>query len=178
MKTAVLLLLSLSGLALAQDSAKQDITPTTPDDKQSDVQFRRLQSVTWDLQSHKLVWVVEKGVPQNGEFVPSSQERYEITPSDAMMAFGGEQRGFTEQEAAWLQHLLNVLTIYCAESVVWWNSGEGGPANAPAPSPEPPAKPHEKPNVNAPPDDLIHKVSAPQAKPAPIRRELAKTASK
>ena len=118
--------------------------------------------MTWDLHSHKLVWVVEKGTPQDGEFVPTSQERYEISPGEAMMAVGGEQRGFTEQEAAWLQRLLNVLTIYCAESVVWWNSGEAAPANPPTPSAEPPATPEDKPAEA--PDTVVHKVSLPLSK--------------
>ena len=139
MKTALVLFVSFAAMAAAQDADR--LAPDSPQ-----IELRRVKSVTWDLQDHKLVWTVQKGVPQNGEFVPSSEEQYEISPSDGMMAVQGEQRGFTSQEAAWLQHLLDVLTLYCAESVVWWQGGQGVPQdpNAPATkpsSPDPETKP-------------------------------------
>jgi hypothetical protein len=128
MKIALAFLLAFAGMAAAQE---EDSVPA-----------KRVESVTWDLQAHKLVWVVKNGVQRNGEFVPSSEERYEITPERGMMAFDGHERGFTDQEALWLQHLLDVLTIYCAESVIWWAQGDDTPAvnpDAPATKPEPPA---------------------------------------
>jgi hypothetical protein len=107
---------------------------------------KRIASVTWNAEAGKLEWVVQSGVMRgDGHFVPSSEEtHYEITPEQAMMAFQGQQRGFTDQEAVWLQGLLHVLTVYCAESTVWWDQGlavpqeQGKPAAAP-PAAEPPA---------------------------------------
>ena len=90
-------------------------------------QVKRLSSLTWDLNTHKLVWVVENGSEVGGQFVPSSKESYEISPDEASMAFAAEKRGFSETEAGNLQHLLDVLSLYCAESVAWWNAGEGVP---------------------------------------------------
>ncbi len=88
---------------------------------------KHLDSVTWDLNTHKLVWVVKTGTQVNGEFVPTSSARYEVSPDNASMQFADETRGFTEEEAASLHHLLDVLTLYCAESTVWWDQGQGAP---------------------------------------------------
>lgn len=120
MKTALVLLLSVTAFGWAQDQPSQ--------------QTKRLQSVTWDLNSHKLVWVVETGTKVNGEFVPSSTDKYEVSPDDAVMAFADQKRGFGEDEAANLHHLLDVLSLYCAESVVWWDEGQGTPVSNEAPA--------------------------------------------
>jgi hypothetical protein len=86
-----------------------------------------MESVTWDIQTHKLVWVVQKGSMVDGQFVPTSEQKYEIAPDDAIMAYSNEKRGFTKEEAEGLNHLLNVLSVYCAESVIWWDQGQGTP---------------------------------------------------
>jgi hypothetical protein len=122
MKTVLALILSFAGIAVAQDHAVKTIAPDTTEP----VQAKRVKSVTWDLQSQKLVWIVENGTAQNGKFTPSSEERYEISPSDQKMTFNGEQRGFSDDEGVWLNHLLTILTMYCAESVVWWVNGDEG----------------------------------------------------
>jgi hypothetical protein len=59
------------------------------------------------------------------EFVASSSDRYEIAPDEAVMQFSTEKRGFTEQEAVNLHRMLDTLSLYCAESVVWWDEGQG-----------------------------------------------------
>lgn len=124
MRTALVLLLSLGATAFAQDLKKENKT-IPQEQKQPDK--RRLESVTWDLNAHKLVWVVQKGSEVDGKFVAASSERYEIAPDKAVMAFAEEKRGFTEDEAESLQHLLDVLSLYCAESTVWWDQGQGVP---------------------------------------------------
>ncbi len=147
MKTALALLLSLSAVTFAQE-LKKNQTPDPQGQNQTDSDKRRLQSVTWDLKTHKLVWVVEKGSEVDGKFVPGAAERYEITPEQAVMAFEEEKRGFTEEEATSLQHLLDVLSLYCAESTVWWDQGEGVPLDkngvptGPAKKKEADPKPH------------------------------------
>ena len=157
MKTVFALFLSFAALAVAQDAVAPDSEA---------IKAKRVVSVTWDLQTHKLVWVVQNGVQQNGEFVPSSEERYEVSPQEGAMAFEGEQRGFTVQEAAWLQQLLNVLTVYCAESVVWWNAGQGDPLEGESPAAAPPSEnPHAKPIEH--PDTVPHRVLEQQPKKAP-----------
>ena len=157
MKTVLALFLSFAALAVAQDAVAPDSEA---------IKAKRVASVTWDLQTHKLVWVVQNGVQQNGEFVPSSEERYEVSPQEGAMAFEGEQRGFTVQEAAWLQQLLNVLTVYCAESVVWWDAGQGEPLDEGRPAAAPPsASPHAKPVEHL--DTAPHRVMEPQPKKSP-----------
>ena len=120
MKKSPLFLLLIAGLAVAQDKAP-DKAPDT---------VKRLDSVTWDLNTHKLTWVVQTGTQANGEFTPTSSLRYEVSPDEASMASKDEKRGFTEEEAASLHHLLDVLSLYCAESTVWWEQGQGSPTES------------------------------------------------
>ena len=129
MKTAVVMLLSMAGLSCAQD--KKADNNNRPDTKQSEGagDKKRLQSVTWDLNSHKLVWVIQHGVEQNGQFVAKGSDRYEISPDEAVMKFANEQRGFTREEATSLHKLLDTLSLYCAESVIWWDQGQGEPVD-------------------------------------------------
>jgi hypothetical protein len=154
MKTALFVLLSLAGAACAQE--RQTALP-----EKDSSEARRLGSVTWDLKNHKLAWTIEKGATVNGEFVPSTSERYEISPDDAVMAFSDQKRGFAEAEATSLQRLLDVLSLYCAESVVWWDQGQGVPVDAPKSRGKDakPARPGDKPTrVDQP---------QPQRKPRP-----------
>jgi len=138
MKTALVLLLSCAALTWAQDKPAPD-KPTES--------TKRLQSVTWDLNTHKLVWVVQTGQQVNGEFVPADSAKYEVSPDEAAMMFADEKRGLTAEEAASLHHLLDVLSLYCAESTVWWEQGQGAPMEkktrtaAPDSKPAPEGKP-------------------------------------
>jgi hypothetical protein len=109
MKTALILLLSCASLIRAQDQKPQ--------------QVKRLESMTWDLSSHKLVWVVSTGNMVDGKFVSTSEAKYEVSPDEASMAFQQEKRPVDNEEAKNLHDLLNVLSLYCVESVVWWDQG-------------------------------------------------------
>jgi len=104
------LLLCFAALSCAQDRREK----------------KRIESVTWDLKDHKLIWVVQRGTEgPGGQFNVKSSDRYEISPDEAVMFFANEKRGFTSEEAASLHKLLDTLSVYCAESVVWWDRGEG-----------------------------------------------------
>jgi hypothetical protein len=142
MKNAAVLLLSLA-FASAQDS-----TPET---------VKHLKSVTWDLNTHKLVWVVETGTKTNGDFVASGTARYEVSPDEARMKFADETRGFTAEEAASLHHLLDVLSVYCAESTVWWDQGKGVPIDN-----------QNQTTPASPPDGKPVRVDQPQPKKKPF----------
>src|SRR3954468_51917 len=131
MKTA-LVLFSLVAASFAQDFKANAVKE--PDIRTSTGEVKRLGSVTWDLDSHKLVWVVQKGAMVNGEFVPASEQKYEISPDKAAMMVAEEERGFDGDEAVSLHHLLDVLSLYCAESVVWWDEGQGTPATTKQPT--------------------------------------------
>jgi hypothetical protein len=69
-----------------------------------------------------------------GEFVAASEQKYEISPDRAVMMAQEEERGFDGDEAVSLHHLLDVLSLYCAESVVWWDEGQGTPATSKQPT--------------------------------------------
>src|SRR4051794_13103581 len=109
LKTAAILLFAIGVVCVGQSQAPE---------------MKRLESVTWDLKEHKLMWVVQKGTMTNGHFGGSSVDRYEISPNEAVMAFADQRRGFSPQEAAGVQKLLDTLSLYCAESVIWWDHGE------------------------------------------------------
>lgn len=125
MKTAIGWLLCTAALLPAQGNAPGAV--------------KRLDSVTWDLKTHKLVWVVQTGAEKGGSFVPAASAKYEISPSEAVMASGEEKRGFTQEEAVSLNDLLNVLSLYCAESTVWWDQGQGKPVDQKTTAPGAPA---------------------------------------
>ena len=115
MRTGVILLLMIGAVCTAQrQKAEESASPA-----------KQLESVTWDLTSHKLAWVVKNGTLSSGRFAAESTDHYEISPREGVMAFGGERRGFSPQEAAAVQKLLDTLSLYCAESVIWWDQGEG-----------------------------------------------------
>jgi hypothetical protein len=85
---------------------------------------------------------VEKGTVVDGEFVPMVKVKYEVAPDEAFMAFAGEKRAVGQDEAANLHELLDVLSLYCVESVVWWDHGDAATPVAPSNSPAvPSAKP-------------------------------------
>lgn len=129
MKTAVVLMLSMAAISCAQDR-KAESKPGDQGQADREVarnpgEKKRLESVTWDLKSHTLVWVIQTGEEKNGQFLANRSDRYEIRPDKATMSFANELRGFTQEEAASLHKLLDTLSLYCAESVIWWDQGEG-----------------------------------------------------
>jgi hypothetical protein len=133
MKTAVTLLLFCSVVG-AQDSKTDTI--------------KRLESVTWDLSTHKLVWLVGKGTVVDGEFVTSSQVKYEVSPDEFFMTVAGEKRAVREDEAVALHQLLDTLSLYCVGNVVRWDKGDKNEPDSPVTQspgvvtkPEKPAQP-------------------------------------
>jgi hypothetical protein len=159
MKSAIIALLSFAAVSCAQDSKSAPQAKQGQDSKQGEASrnaqppkepearngaTKKLASVTWNLNTHKLIWTIATGKTVNGSFVPSSEDRYEISPDDAVMAFSNEKRGFTPEEASSLHRLLDVLSLYCAESVVWWDEGQGVPIDPSGKQPEK-AKPGGKP---------------------------------
>jgi len=149
-------------LAAADDQTGRPQSNEADRLQSTDTPAKRISSVTWNADTGKLAWVVQSGIERNGDFIPQpGEERYEITPEQAIMAFQGQQRGFTGQEAAWLQSLLRVLTVYCAESTVWWDQAKGAPPDHGKPAAEPPAE--QSPN----PDTAPHKVTNPPQRKVP-----------
>jgi hypothetical protein len=74
------------------------------------------------------------------------------------MAAQDEKRAFSEGEAASLRRLLDVLSMYCAESVVWWEEGKGIPVKQdakPAAPPQPEKKPETEPKPQLFPGMLV-----------------------
>jgi hypothetical protein len=85
------------------------------------------------------------------------------------MQFEAERRGFTEQEAASLHKLLDTLSLYCAESVVWWDQGQGRKLRE-GETGKPPSK-EQTPNRQR-----VDEREAPRKPVAPPRAELVAAA--
>ena len=130
-KTARHLLGCLTLCASLAFCADPQQAPETP--RPAPKVVKKLRSFTYDMKSHKLLWVVQTGSVVDGKFVSSSEQEYEVAPDEAVMTVSAERRGFSNAEAASLQNLLDVLTMYCAESVVWWDQGEGRPLDGKTP---------------------------------------------
>lgn len=160
MKTALVLLLSCASLSLAQTTEAQ-----TPEANPKPVVVKRLASVTWDLDTHKLVWVVQKGAEVNGEFVASSSDKYEVSPEEAFMASKDEKRGLGAEEAGSVVDLVNLLSLYCAQSTDWWEDGSAAQETA-APSQDSKAPDTRK---AAPSSEEPTRVGEPAQKPSPAR---------
>jgi hypothetical protein len=110
---------------------------------------------------------VQKGAMVDGKFVAASEQKYEIAPDDAVMAVAEEARAFDGDEATSLHHLLDVLSLYCAESVVWWDEGQGTPVKAPAAKPDKPVKvgqpeSERKPKYKVPVDHMVARANEPR----------------
>jgi hypothetical protein len=143
MKLALVMLFSIGGFVFGADPK-----PKTTETPAGEV--RRLDSVTWDLKTHTLSWVVQHGKVEDGEFVPTTSHRYQITPDDASMADATDHRQVDADEAKLLHELLDTLSIYCARSVVWWEHPDATTepdSSSPSPSlkPDHPNKPNEDP---------------------------------
>jgi hypothetical protein len=147
------LLLSCAALCVAQESKTENA--------------KRLVSVTWDLATHKLIWMVDQGTLVDGEFVASSGVKYEVSPDDAFMAFGGEKRSFGQEEAANLHLLLDLLSRYCVDSVVWWDRGPDPTAPAPGPVTKPEHQEQPKPLIT--PSGKPVKVAQPKPQPPSVK---------
>jgi hypothetical protein len=166
MKTALVLSLTLTAALFAADPKPN---PVKAPEKLPPEEVKRLGALTWNPDAHKLVWVVQKGTMVNGEFVPSGEQKYEISPDNAVMSVAQEQRGFDNDEAVTLHHLLDVLSLYCAESVVWWEEGQGTPVT-PGAHPPNPGTPGDKPRTDPkaePKTDRPVRVGQPAPAPKP-----------
>jgi hypothetical protein len=156
MKLASVMLLSLAALTYAADQSNQPLKSATNPSAGTNTQVvKKMGSVTWDVNTHKLLWTVQTGTLVNGEFVPASEERYEISPEEATMGTADEKRGLDGDEADGLHQLLDILSLYCAESVMWWDKGLGtpvqsDPAKPDVSAPQKPVKIQEQPSAPAP----------------------------
>ncbi len=173
MKTTLIVLFSCATLSFAQDmktGPKTQLLPESPsataaDPASGSQEYKRLASVTWDLDTHKLVWVVQKGVEVNGAFVAKTSDRYEVSPSEASMALKDLKRNIDGDEANSLHDLLSILTMYCVQSTVWWENGGEDAADPAA------AKPGKK-TV----DERIAPSADPNAKPTRVDQPEKKPA--
>jgi hypothetical protein len=156
MKYALILILSCAGLSLAQN----------PKPTPEPAVVKKLASVTWDLNTHKLVWVVQKGAVVNGTFVPSESKRYEVSPEEAYMASKEEKRDLGDEEASSLTDLVNLLSLYCAESTDWWEHGAATDETATPPSND---RNSAEPNNSEPGEKPTH-VVVPEEKSTPAPR--------
>ncbi len=92
-----------------------------------DDQPRRLESVTWNSVKHELTWVISRGDKRGASYKALASDSYLINMDDATMAFSGEKRRFSKEEAANVHVLMDVIAKYAIDSTVWWDDGQGEP---------------------------------------------------
>ncbi len=93
---------------------------------QPDTGTRRLESVMWNPVSHELTWVVSQGQASNGSgYLPKSQDKFLINLDNATMTFNSEVRRFSEEEAANVRMLMDLISKYAVDSTIWWQQGHG-----------------------------------------------------
>ncbi len=104
---------------------------------------RRLESVTWNSIRHELTWVISNGEKGDGTlYRPGASENYQISLDEATMSFSGETRRFSHEEASNVHVLMDLIAKYAVDSTVWWEDGQGEPANGAKPKEQrTPAKP-------------------------------------
>jgi hypothetical protein len=150
MKFLSALLLSIAAVGYAADppaqpgqAAQPPASATQPPAVANAQSVKKMGAVTWDPEAHKLRWTVQSGTIVNGQFVRSSEDQYEISPDEATMGNSGEKRGLDSDEAEGLNQLLDILSLYCAESVMWWDQGPDQPSESKPVKPDsaPPQKP-------------------------------------
>jgi hypothetical protein len=103
-------------------------------------QDRRLESVTWEPGRRQLTWVVAepkaketkdgkdgKESKDEGKTPSKAKLTYRIEMSDATMTVNGETRRFSAQEAVTMQRVMDFVSRYAVESVIWWEKGMGDP---------------------------------------------------
>jgi hypothetical protein len=163
MKQLLVSLLTCAALTYAADQQPQAAKMPPDGGAGGTGAYKKLGALTWDPDTRKLAWTVETGSMVEGKFVAASKKRYEITPDDATMATATEKRSFDNDEAVALHHLLDILSLYCAESAVWWDQGPGSPTDSKPEGSEKPTsgKPvrvnqPSAPSTPAPPARLAH----------------------
>jgi hypothetical protein len=108
------------------DNKKKEGSPSVEQDG-PDNTTRRLEFVRWNPLTHQLTWDVSKGKKDGAAFKTVTTDHYEIDMDDAIMSVSGERRRFSEEEAANVHMLMNLIAKYAIDSTVWWNDGQGEP---------------------------------------------------
>jgi hypothetical protein len=163
----VLSLTLISAFGHAQtNSVQPPVEKSNPDTRQRDdtapLRIHRLESVTWDVATCELVWVVSTGIKIGSRYTPSERQTYRMDMDAAVMQVGLEKRAFDIEEAEGVHDLLDLISRYAAESSIWWENGEG----------DKPGK--DDPVANNPPKRLV----ARSSKIKDVRVSQPKPASK
>lgn len=125
MKSFVVTLVAMAGIACAQDSGSSQQKPAEPGAKESakgPPVVCRLESVTWNPVRSEMTWLVSIWDQADSER-PLSLERYAIHLDAAVMEFNGESRAFDPVEAKHVRVLMDMISTYSVQSTVWWDHG-------------------------------------------------------
>jgi hypothetical protein len=130
MRTLLLTFVIFTGVIHAEDKTREDQPSTTG-------LIRRLESVSWDPIHQQLSWVMSVWDPQSSTSKPAKQELYSADLVGAEMKFEGEHRSFDETEAHNVRTLMQLISLYAAQSTVRWRNGES--VSKPEPEQDSPA---------------------------------------
>jgi hypothetical protein len=132
-------------LTLSAASYGQSAPGEAKEQRSEEPKHRRLEAVTWNPVTEELTWVVSSGDRKSGGgYVPATKENYTIHMDAALMKFRGEDRRFSEDEAARVHILMDMISSYAVESTIWWEHG-----GIPGPDRETRPAPRRKRNENS-----------------------------
>lgn len=87
---------------------------------------RRLESVTWNSVNHELTWIISRGEKKPGAgYQATEKDTYNINMDKATMAYHGEIRRFSKEEASNVHMLMDLIAKYAVDSTIWWDQGQG-----------------------------------------------------
>ncbi len=133
--TTIAAVLAFAATGLAQTEGPSD-NHNSAEHKQDDLKpapdampgnkARRLESVSWNSVQHRLTWVITDGVKTDSDgYKPENVKTYRIDMDKAIMLFNGERRHFSNEEAASVHALMDLIAKYAVESTLWWDAGQG-----------------------------------------------------
>ena len=158
MKSALFVLIFLTGVGCAQVSGNESSKATEPDKelpRSQTVLLCHLESVSWDPGTDELSWVISARDVSAPESQPPLRQKYTIHVDTAVMSVNGEGRHFDADEAKRVGTLMDLISTYTVESTAWWAKGLGekitGGEDAPSPSKAPAKHGDDKPTPPATP---------------------------
>ncbi len=160
--------LTIPAVGCAQDRSAAAVTATQSEQGEGKNQKtnphipRRLESVTWNSVTHELTWVVSSGQKVADGYKPTAKQDYRINMDKATMTYQGQTRRFSDEEAANVRVLMDLVSKYAADSTIWWDDGQGIPL-------DPNGKPMPGQNQNPNEDKPKSNPKSPDTNPVVLR---------
>ena len=85
----------------------------------------KLQSVTWNPETKELGWVISMRPIAPGADAGATEVKYTVHIDTAIMRVKDEDRKLDQDDARFVETILNYITAYAVDSTVQWSKGAG-----------------------------------------------------